>query len=282
MTAHIYIYIRIGCNIKNFRRGHLIIIIKKRWLISALIVGLLMFFLISLTHITIGVFNSRNLCTIVIDPGHGGIDGGAVSSDSSILESHVNLEIALKLKKLFEESGCRVIMTRQKDVGLYSEGETSIRSKKMEDLVNRNNIMNHERVDYSIMLHLNSFPDSSIYGAQCFYPRNCPKSQLLAEKIQESFLQGIDDGNHRKSKVKDDILLLKNPKSPRVLIECGFLSNPREAKLLAEQSYQRLLANCIYKGFFEFLDSINEGKIGVEYIVSMAGKEKEDLWITCE
>ncbi|MFA5527878.1 MAG: N-acetylmuramoyl-L-alanine amidase [Peptostreptococcales bacterium] len=260
----------------------MIIIIKKRWLISALIVGLLMFFLISLTHITIGVFNSRNLCTIVIDPGHGGIDGGAVSSDSSILESHVNLEIALKLKKLFEESGCRVIMTRQKDVGLYSEGETSIRSKKMEDLVNRNNIMNHERVDYSIMLHLNSFPDSSIYGAQCFYPRNCPKSQLLAEKIQESFLQGIDDGNHRKSKVKDDILLLKNPKSPRVLIECGFLSNPREAKLLAEQSYQRLLANCIYKGFFEFLDSINEGKIGVEYIVSMAGKEKEDLWITCE
>lgn len=257
----------------SFRRGHLIIIIRKKWLISALIILVLMFFLIFLTQITIGVFNSRNLCTIVIDPGHGGIDGGAVSS-SGILESHINLEIAMELKKLFEESGCRVIMTRQKDVGLYSERNARIRSKKMEDLVNRNNIMNHERVDYSIMLHLNSFPDPSCYGAQTFYPKNCAKSQLLAEKIQESFLQGIDDDNHRKAKMKNDILLLKDPKSPRVLIECGFLSNPREAKLLTDKSYQKLLAQCIYKGFFEFLDIINEGKTGIEYIISMVDKGK--------
>ena len=139
----------------------------------------------------------------------------------------------------------------------------------MEDLINRNNIMNKEHVDYSIMLHLNSFPDTSCYGAQCFYPNHSEESRLLAEKIQDALIEGVDDKNHRKAKMKNDILLMKDIKSPRVLVECGFLSNPREAKLLVEKGYQKQLAQCIHSGFFKYLDVINEGKKNIEYIVNL-------------
>lgn len=250
----------------------MVIIIKRKYIISAIILIVLMFFLSNIIHISLEALNSRNLCTIVIDPGHGGIDGGA-SSANGVLESHVNLEIALELKKIFENSGCRVIMTREKDIGLYSEGK-SIRSKKIEDLVNRNNIMNDEQVDYAIMLHLNSFPDASCYGAQCFYPNNSKDSKLLAEKIQDSLIEGVDDKNHRKAKMKSDVLLMKDIESPRVLIECGFLSNPRESKLLVEKGYQRQLAECIHNGFFKYLDIINEGKKDIEYIVNRVEYKK--------
>lgn len=218
-------------------------------------------------HILLHTFHVRYLNTVLIDPGHGGIDGGAISQNG-VKESNINLDIALKLRAIFEENGWQVIMTRDNDKSLFTE-EGSIRSKKIQDLVNRKKMIDEENPDYVIMIHLNSFPDSSCFGAQTFYPGKSDESKLLAEEIQKQLIEGIDNGNHRKSKQKNDILLLKNITVPTALVECGFLSNPEEERQLQQDQYQNILAQCIYKGLVSYCNLTNNPpKKGIEYIVN--------------
>jgi N-acetylmuramoyl-L-alanine amidase len=227
-----------------------VIIINKRWLITVFCLFII------LTIVFWGLYKNQKKYqpvlfpgttkVIVIDPGHGGVDPGAVGK-KGVKEKNVNLAIALHLREFLEQSGTVVIMTRTEDKGLYSEGG-SIRQKKNEDLKNRKEIVKNSYAHIFITIHLNSFPQSQYYGAQTFYPKDNPQGQVLAEKIQEEMVRVLDANNKRIALPKEDIYIIKGLDKPTVLIECGFLSNPREEKLLNNSNYQKKIAWAIYSG----------------------------------
>lgn len=195
---------------------------------------------------------------LVIDPGHGGIDGGAESADG-VSEKDINLAIALHIKELAEMDGWKVVMTRDEDKGLYDREKGAIRSLKTQDLLKRKEIIKNADPTAVVSIHLNSFKqDTSVRGAQTFYPSGTgeqaiqDESKRLAELIQEQLVTGMADGTERVALGKRDVLLLKNPVAPIAIVECGFLSNPQDAKKLREQDYQRQLAKYIYEGIKKF------------------------------
>lgn len=196
--------------------------------------------------------------TIVIDPGHGGFDGGAESM-SGVSEKNINLAIAEEIKAMAEKDGWNVILTRDGDVSLGEDTQASIRSKKTKDLLERKRIISEIKPTAAVSIHLNSFKeDRSVRGAQVFFPSGSETDQIiseckrLAETIQKSLTEGIDDGTDRTALSKSGVLILKNPAAPIAIVECGFLSNSEEAKLLETAEYQKKLAECIYEGIMIF------------------------------
>lgn len=183
---------------------------------------------------------------ILIDPGHGGIDGGAVSK-SGIMEKDINLKISLNLRDKLIKEGFKVIMTREEDKGLY-EDQGRIRKKKIEDLNNRCKIKNESKCDMFVSIHLNAFPESKYYGAQVWYSRN-RYSQKLAKIIQDNLRNDLDASNNRKEKPALDSykVLRNNDDMPSVLVECGFLSNILEEEKLKDDEYQSKIADSIVK-----------------------------------
>ena len=193
---------------------------------------------------------------IVVDPGHGGFDGGAVSKDGTC-EKDINLNIALKLAERLEAAGWQVIMTRTEDRALDQgdEERKRIRTRKTEDLRARKALIDTTQPSLAVSIHLNSFQeDPSVRGAQTFYPSKAESEQIiddsrrLAEAIQKELIQGMDDGTKREALAKKDVLLLKDPKVPTVLVECGFLSNPIDAEMLRNEVHQEELSEFIYNG----------------------------------
>ena len=185
---------------------------------------------------------------VVIDPGHGGIDPGKVGADNAI-EKDINLQIALKLQKSLEEKGVTVVLTRTKDVGLYSENDSN---KKSADMKARCEIIAETSPDVVISIHQNSYTDESVCGAQVFYYTNSEKGKLLGEDIQKQLVV-IDGMNPRTAKTNSEYYMLINTPSPTVIVECGFLSNTEEAKLLCSQEYQQKIADAISAGAIDFL-----------------------------
>ena len=191
--------------------------------------------------------------TIVLDAGHGGIDPGAMNKDKTVLEKNINLQITMKIKELIEASGGNVVLTRDSDISLYEEGANkTTRQKYNENLKNRKKIVENSQADMFVSIHLNSFEDSKYYGAQTFYPAGKEDSKFLAEMIQAELKRVVDNTNNRKIKPREDLYLLKDNKMPSVLIECGFLSNQKEAELLAEEEYQDKIAWAIYVGIQKY------------------------------
>jgi len=189
--------------------------------------------------------------TIVIDAGHGGEDPGKVSSYSGLKEKDLNLSIAKKTRDLLKDE-FTIIMTREEDVLQYEEGTTDIYSKRLQDLTRRKKIMD-ECNGIVVSIHANSFPESKYYGAQTFYPPNSPDSKKLAYDIQESIRKNLDPTNKREPQLKSDpIVILKNLKTPTVIIETGFLSNPQEEAKLATEEYQDKVARAIAEGIRNF------------------------------
>lgn len=235
----------------------MILVIKKKWLLIALAL------LIACTILILGyqriVKTSSTISLnklIIIDAGHGGIDGGTVGI-SGVVESHINLKIALKLRELLEESGAIVFMTRDQDKGLYSDSGT-VRQKKNEDLRNRKKIMDESNADLFVSIHLNSFSQQQYFGAQTFYPSNSEDSKKAAEYVQEELIKVINNGNQRVAKEKSDVYLLQGCSVPTILVECGFLSNPQEEKLLQKSSYQNKIALSIYLGIMRYFNEENQ------------------------
>jgi N-acetylmuramoyl-L-alanine amidase len=189
---------------------------------------------------------------IIIDPGHGGIDPGA-SGRSGVTEDKINLQIALKLRRLIEQSGGIGLMTREDDSGLYSDGKTRIRDKKNEDLRTRHEMINNSGADIFISIHLNSFPQSQYYGAQTFYQKGSEEGKKLSEIIQNELKEVIENQNHRMAKSIDTVYILKNKNMPGALVECGFLSNPQEERLLQDDKYQDKIAWAIFMGIMRYL-----------------------------
>ena len=193
--------------------------------------------------------------TIVLDAGHGGIDSGTSSDDKTIFEKDINLAITLKLKELIESSGGLVILTRDDDSSLYEEsGNKTTRQKYNENLKNRKKIADESNADMLISIHLNYFTQSKYYGAQTFYPESNKDGKALASCIQDEFKRVVDNSNNRVIKPRNDLYLLKDCKIPSALIECGFLSNEKEAKLLNDEEYQEKIAWAIYSGIQKYFD----------------------------
>lgn len=196
---------------------------------------------------------------IGIDPGHGGIDSGAVGI-TGVEEDKINLSIALKLKKIIMENGGIVVMTRETEEGLYTEKSNTLKEMKTEDLHNRKAIIDEGNCDIFISIHLNSFEQSKYYGAQTFYHIGDGDSKDLAYSIQEQLRRELDENNHRIPQETEEIFLLKERDIPSVLVECGFLSNPNEEKLLISDKYQEKIALAIYNGVVKFLINNNVDK----------------------
>lgn len=193
-----------------------------------------------------------NRPTVIIDAGHGGEDGGAISS-SGLLEKDINLSIALTLQKLFTQSGFEVVMTRTEDKAIYSENCESLREKKVSDIHNRTNICNQNQNNIFISIHQNKFEQSKYSGTQVFYSSNNILSSELAECIQNVIKGTLQKNNNRQCKPSDDnVYILKHAEVPAILIECGFLSNPQEEASLKTEQYRNQLAFAIFSGFLEF------------------------------
>lgn len=194
----------------------------------------------------------RKPINIVIDCGHGGEDGGAVSP-SGMLEKDVNLQIGLSLEKLMRQSGFSVTMIRSTDKSVADSDKTTLRDKKVSDLHNRVRIVNSDSNNILISIHQNIFEDSRYSGTQVFYSDNNSGSKDLAENIRLAVKGLLQKDNERQCKVtSDNIFLLKKSDVPAVLVECGFLSNPQEESKLSEKEYRDQLAFCIYTGFLEY------------------------------
>lgn len=215
-------------------------------LASSLILGFLIF------SIWGGNVNAKECKkVVVIDPGHGGIDGGGKSAEG-VLEKDINLSIALKTKDALEKKGYKVIMTRTKDVGLYTEGK-KVKEKKREDLSNRVKIKKESNCDVFISIHQNMFPQKSCKGAQVWSASNDP-SINLGQIIQTKFKEEVDATNKRVPKVakKEYLILNDNHKGASLILECGFLSNPEEGLLLTKEDYQAKIASAIGKSLDEY------------------------------
>lgn len=190
---------------------------------------------------------------VVIDAGHGGMDPGKVGVNDA-LEKDINLAIATKLKSLLEQNDVQVVMTREKDTDLASENASN---RKNEDLRARVNLLKETEPVLMVSIHQNSFPEADVDGAQVFYYSGSEEGKQLGIMVQESLKQEIRDENHRVAKANKDYYLLKKSVCPAVIVECGFLSNPVEAKLLATQEYQEKIAFAIHLGILEYINTVD-------------------------
>ncbi len=197
----------------------------------------------------------KTLPNIIIDAGHGGEDGGA-STASGVLEKDLNLAISLYLKAFLEQSGFKVTLTRDDDYAIYDEGSNTLREKKQSDLKNRAEICNNDKNNIYISIHQNKFEQSKYKGTQVFYSSNNEVSKPLAEAMQNTVKELIQKDNDRKIKPSNGaIYILDKAQVPCVLIECGFLSNPEEASLLATADYQKQLSFALFLGFLDYYNN---------------------------
>ena len=190
---------------------------------------------------------------ILIDPGHGGIDGGAKSKAGTI-EKDINLQISLKLRDNLEEKGYKVYMTRDEDEGLYQKGNT-IKEKKREDLNRRVQMKKETDCDIFVSIHQNMFPQSKCYGAQVWYASN-ENSYNLATVVQDSIKESVKDNNKRVAKPAAEAYLILRDKyeGASILVECGFLSNPDEESRLKSDEHQNLIVEGISNGIDKYFE----------------------------
>lgn len=188
--------------------------------------------------------------TVVIDAGHGGIDPGKVGVNG-VYEMDINLSIAYKLADILEDKNIGVIMTRKDDNGLYSDKDSN---KKNADMNKRIELVNKSGADALVSIHQNAFTSESAYGAQVFFYKASEKSEMLAQYIQEK-LREMDKTNKRQKKSNTDYYIIKKSNIPAVIVECGFLSNEKEARLLSDGEYQDKIANAIADGIVKYLNN---------------------------
>lgn len=189
--------------------------------------------------------------TIIIDAGHGGEDGGAVSC-SGVMEKQINLEIALELNDLFHLLGHETRMIRTDDRSVYTAGDTIAR-RKVSDLKERVRMVEETENAVLVSIHQNLFPDARYSGAQVFYGP-AGKGQALAEELQSCFRRSINPGSNREIKKAANVYLMEQISCTGILVECGFLSNPEEEALLRTREYQQKICVVIASTMSNFLD----------------------------
>lgn len=226
-------------------------------------------FLILLTAIVLTVPGPKDLrilagktepvLTLAVDAGHGGPDGGAEAADGT-QEAGLNLAIAKALKKEAEKRGIQVVMTRETEDGLYAVENTEKKWRKLEDLQQRKAIIDADRADAAVTIHMNCFKtDPSVRGAQVFYPKSgnaeiLETSQALAETVQKALVKGLNDGSNRIQMGRGEVYLMENPQMPMILVECGFLSNAEDLARLKQEQWQQKIAVCILDGIQQAME----------------------------
>lgn len=194
----------------------------------------------------------ERLHRIVIDAGHGGEDGGAISCTGKS-ESGYNLQIALRLNDLLQLLGYDTVMIRTTDTSVYTSGQT-ISQKKVSDLKQRVRIVDRTYNALLLSIHQNTFPEEKYSGAQVFYG-GTQGSEELAKELQQELVSSLNPGSSRKAKQGKGIYLLDKTSAPGVLIECGFLSNRQEEEKLRSPEYQKKLCCVISTTAAGFLAS---------------------------
>jgi N-acetylmuramoyl-L-alanine amidase len=190
---------------------------------------------------------------ILIDPGHGGMDGGAMSKRGTV-EKHLNLTISLKVRDKLKNLGYQVIMTREEDKGLYT-GSGNIHKMKKEDLNNRCEMKKNSNCDLFISIHQNFFEDSSCYGPQVWHSKN-EKSCIFAHIIQGNLNYDLGYNKRIEKAAGNDYKILRcYTDIPSVIVECGFITNLKEEKLLKTEVYQDKIASSIVKSIADYYDS---------------------------
>ena len=201
-----------------------------------------------------GTVSTDEKITVVIDPGHGGRDGGAVGEDGT-LEKELNLAVALKLKSILESADIHVVMTRETDIELASPDSPH---KKADDLKARLQLAQNQQNALFVSIHMNKFPVEKYRGLQVYYSENHAESLTLAQTIQNAAQNALQNTAERKVKpAGDSIYLMSHLEIPAVLVECGFLSNTEERELLKNEQYQKKLALCISAAVLEYISSAN-------------------------
>lgn len=196
---------------------------------------------------------SSRFC-VVIDAGHGGNDPGKIGINGA-QEKDINLLVAEKLKKYLEANDVRVVMTRESDEGLYDAGASN---KKVQDMKRRIAIIEETAPQITVSIHQNSYPEEYVHGAQVFFYTGSREGQELAESVQRQLVEKVDPENRRQVKANDSYYLLKKTGVPIIIVECGFLSNSREAEKLCTDEYQEELAWAIHMGVLQYLNSLGK------------------------
>lgn len=189
--------------------------------------------------------------TILVDPGHGGYDGGARCRDSGLWEKALNLAVSLRLEEALVQRGAQVVMTRREDVDLCTEDRPTTLTKKRQDMQNRIALAREHQADMVLSVHMNEYRARSESGPQVFYRAALDPGRLLAGCIQSALIAHLQPQKERAAMAGDYFILQLDV--PSVLIECGFVSNPAEEKLLLTKAYQEQLAQAIADGVEEYL-----------------------------
>ena len=222
------------------------IAISRRFIIWGLIILLLFSLIFALPSSYAST--PKTLYTVVIDAGHGGVDGGAVGRTTGKEENSLNLEYANCLKNLLEAFSMEVVMTRTNLNGLYGAFSTN---KKRDDMQRRKDIIQKSGADLVISIHMNSHSLSSYKGAQVFYKKTDENGMRLANNIQALFLQTLP--NARKTASPGDYYILNCSSIPSVIVECGYLSNPQDEQNLLTTTYKDSLCTSIFIGIVKYL-----------------------------
>lgn len=226
---------------------------SKTVIIYFVIILSILFLSLGWNH-SVTVFADKQILqnTVVIDAGHGGVDGGAVSC-TGVFESTINLEISTRLNDLMRLLGIHTVMIRDTDRSVYTSGET-IAAKKISDIKERVRIVNSTPNALLISIHQNNFQQRQYFGSQVFYNEQSG-SKELAEMLQSSFRANLDPNNRRQIKKSSGVYLMEHIDGPGVLIECGFLSNQTEEALLRNGEYQKKLSCVIASSVSQYLNT---------------------------
>lgn len=198
------------------------------------------------------VRKAKNIPVVVIDAGHGGEDAGVVGKTSGMRESDLNLKIALLVGELLKGQGIFVVYTRTNDVALkLVESNT----RKRRDMFSRAKIINNAKADAVVSIHANYFPSEVRRGAQTFFERKDEESFRLATSVQKALnVLNLEHTKREYSPLTAEKYILSCSSSPSIIVECGFLSNPQDEKLLRDADYQIAIAEKIAWGIMDFLD----------------------------
>lgn len=189
--------------------------------------------------------------TIVLDPGHGGPDSGAVGKDDT-LEKGIALSVAKQLQNYLQQTGAVVYLTREKDTDLADPDTKGLARRKVEDIRRRLQMIQDKKADFFISIHLNALPSTKWSGAQTFYYPKSDKNEHLAKMIQAEVIRNLENTN-RTALGLTSMYLLKHADAPGALVEIGFLSNVQERELLKQTDYQKKMAASIYEGILRYV-----------------------------
>lgn len=189
--------------------------------------------------------------TIVLDPGHGGPDGGAVGSDNTV-EKDIALQVSKQLQRYLQQAGALVYLTREKDEDLAAEETKGLARRKSEDIRKRIAFIEEKRADFFLTIHLNALPSERWRGAQTFYYPKFDENSHLAKMVQAEIRRNMENTNREALEI-NGIYLLKHAEIPGALVEIGFLSNVEERELLKQEEYRESMAASIYQGILRYV-----------------------------